>query len=161
MSEHLVGNRFNLKWKLEHDGLLKAQREAGYSASQIAGQLYDQFRASYSRNAVIGRLHRLGLTHQPRKQHSRRRTPKQFNPRPRKAQMFECQESSMPRCVEIEPRLLMLQELSKNDCRYPYGDSAPFLFCGCPVMVEDCSWCPDHYALTHGAGTTSERRATS
>lgn len=49
------------------------------------------------------------------------------------------------RCVEIDPRLVSLEDLRRGECRYPYGDG-PFLFCG-HLKLEGSSYCPEHHAL--------------
>jgi hypothetical protein len=37
-----------------------------------------------------------------------------------------------------------LMELEDNDCRFPFGDSAPFLFCGDPAQ-DKSSYCTHHH----------------
>lgn len=51
-----------MSWTDEHAELAKKLWADGLSASQISARLWVAFRASYSRNAVIGKLHRLGLS---------------------------------------------------------------------------------------------------
>lgn len=157
MSEKMVGNIFAAKWTPEHDATLRRLREDGYSSSQIADGLWSEFRTSYSRNAVIGRSHRLGLTN-----------PEVFKPRITKSRTDRpCRplvpkhnsEEAVMRCIEIEPRHLTLLQLAPTSCRYPYGDG-PFTFCGHPKMEGD-SYCGPHLSLCTGIGTTSERRASA
>jgi GcrA cell cycle regulator len=45
-----------------HVELAKKLWMEGLSASQVSAQLWRAFQAQYSRNAVIGKLHRMGLT---------------------------------------------------------------------------------------------------
>jgi GcrA cell cycle regulator len=49
------------------------------------------------------------------------------------------------RCVEIDPRLVTLEDLHRGECRYPYGDG-PFLFCGHAAAVGS-SYCKAHKEL--------------
>src|SRR5882724_9154297 len=54
---------FTGKWPTEHDDALKEFFVQGMSFAKIAAEINARFRgASYSRNACIGRAHRLGLT---------------------------------------------------------------------------------------------------
>lgn len=39
-----------------------------------------------------------------------------------------------------------LMELEPDDCRYPFGDSAPFTFCGDAALVGS-SYCEVHHLL--------------
>jgi len=35
-------------------------------------------------------------------------------------------------------------DLEDGDCRFPFGESAPYLFCGDPAQ-EKSSYCPAHH----------------
>jgi len=39
-----------------------------------------------------------------------------------------------------------LLELEGGDCRYPFGDSAPYLFCG-DLAQDKSSYCPRHHRM--------------
>jgi hypothetical protein len=41
---------------------------------------------------------------------------------------------------------LQLMELGPDDCRYPFGDSAPFTFCGDTAIVGS-SYCELHHTI--------------
>jgi hypothetical protein len=47
-----------------------------------------------------------------------------------------------------EPRLVTIFELGHGECRWPFGDEAPFLFCGLPVHKES-SWCRKHHKMVY------------
>lgn len=154
MSEKNLGNTSAAKWTPAHDEALKKWRDAHFTAAEIAPQINREFQTGYSRNAIIGRLHRLGLTtltvgHGPKKIGP----PREYQPRPRRIVIpkFSPEEVAL-RCIEIAPRNLSLLDLEPNDCRYPYGDR-PYMFCGHPQM-EGSSYCGAHRALTinHHAG---------
>ena len=51
-----------------------------------------------------------------------------------------------------------LEFLSHDGCRWPIGDSAPFLFCACKAMTGS-SYCDTHRHRSQGVGTRTERRA--
>ena len=126
-------------WTDERVELLKKLWADGLSASQIAAEL-----GGITRNAVIGKVHRLGLS-------GRAKSPSSSSPRPRKARssgMMRVPRSSMrgntalaydyevepePELIEIplEQRKTLLQ-LTEKTCRWPVGDpgSTEFFFCG-------------------------------
>jgi GcrA cell cycle regulator len=70
---NLTGERKDMSWTDERVELLKKLWSEGLSASQIAGEL-----GGITRNAVIGKVHRLGLS-------GRAKAPSSAVPRPRKA----------------------------------------------------------------------------
>jgi GcrA cell cycle regulator len=133
-----------MTWTDERVELLKKLWADGLSASQIAAEL-----GGITRNAVIGKVHRLGLS-------GRAKSPSTSAPRPRKARahghMMRVSRPSMrgntalahayELDVEPEPELLdniiplgqrrTLLELTEETCRWPIGDpgTAEFFFCG-------------------------------
>ena len=132
-----------MNWTDERVELLKKLWADGLSASQIAAEL-----GGITRNAVIGKVHRLGLS-------GRAKSPSSAAPRQRKArpasmlrvsrptmrgntalaQAFEYEPEPEPEVIDniipIGQRRTIL-ELTENTCRWPIGDpgSADFFFCG-------------------------------
>jgi GcrA cell cycle regulator len=131
-----------MSWTDERVELLKKLWSDGLSASQIAGEL-----GGITRNAVIGKVHRLGLS-------GRAKSSSGATPRPRKARTVS-HVLRMPRVrgntalahayeydIEPEPELIeniipigqrrTLLELTEQTCRWPIGDpgSSEFFFCG-------------------------------
>ena len=129
-----------MSWTDERVELLKKLWADGLSASQIAAEL-----GGVTRNAVIGKVHRLGLS-------GRAKSPSSSAPRPRKARssghMMRVPRASMrgntalaydydvepePELIEIplEQRKTLLQ-LNEKTCHWPVGDpgSSDFFFCG-------------------------------
>jgi len=51
-----------------------------------------------------------------------------------------------------------LEFLAHDGCRWPIGDSAPFLFCACNAVIGS-SYCDTHRHRSQGVGTRTERRA--
>lgn len=120
----------------------------GYSCSQIAGML-----KGTTRNAVIGKIFRLGLTRRvkavnvPRERKSKAAaapTQKRFF---KKAPVFETDETNILRCAEIVPLHRTMLDLASHECRYPFGEG-PFTFCGHPC---EGSYCEAHDRLTKSA----------
>lgn len=155
-----------------HVEALEKHWAAGLTCSQISAELARDFGASYSRNAVIGKISRLGLVNPKAKGFKTGPFKRKSKPRQARTRITRVNSNStvmratsspqtdLPtmRCVEVVPRNLTLMELDDTTCRYPYGDQAPFLYCG-HFVDGDGSWCLDHLALCTGRGTTAERAA--
>jgi GcrA cell cycle regulator len=133
-------------WTDDRVELLKKLWANGLSASQIAGEL-----GGITRNAVIGKVHRLGLS-------GRAKAPSSSVPRQRKprapSQMFRAPRTMMRGNTalaqmpsydydpEPEPELIeniipigqrcSLLELDQEKCHWPIGDPGQpdFFFCG-------------------------------
>lgn len=129
------------RWTEAKDAELKSRVETGASFAEIAAEM------GITRSAVGGRAARLGLRSlnppAPRKGQPKPRVerPKLARkPTPRRTILSEF------RCVEIDPLHITLFELEKDVCRAPYGDEAPYTFCGRPTP-EGLSYCVPHAAL--------------
>ena len=133
-----------MTWTDERVETLKRLWTDGLSASQIAAEL-----GGITRNAVIGKVHRLGLS-------GRAKSPSSAAPRPRKARPHQhMMRVSRPAVrgntalahaydldAQAEPELVdnvvpmgqrrTLLELTEETCRWPIGDpgQADFFFCG-------------------------------
>ena len=148
------GNRHGLKWTAEQDAMLKDLFDRSFSFSQIAAKMGTDLGTGYSRNAVLGRAHRLqllngGKMHKPTVCKEPVRTHVRFTgpPAPRKRYPAAISpEVAQMRCDRLMPRHLALVELGAGDCRYPFGEG-PFRFCGHPKL-EFSSYCLDHHCLT-------------
>ncbi len=158
-----------MSWNDERVELLKKLWNEGLSASQIAAEL-----GGVTRNAVIGKVHRLGLS-------GRAKAPSQASqPRPRKPAAASVRSAAravsspqirgnvalaaQPRLeayVETEPALredvvvpmsrrVKIMELREAMCRWPMGDplDPDFVYCG-----ADCEfgkpYCTYHAAIAY------------
>ena len=151
-------------WTDERVELLKKLWADGLSASQIAAEL-----GGITRNAVIGKVHRLGLS-------GRAKSPSSTAPRPRKARPSGMMRVSRPAIrgntalaydyeVEPEPDLIeipaeqrrTLLQLNEHTCRWPIGDpgSEGFYFCGGDTANE-LPYCSYHSRVAYQPA--SERR---
>lgn len=146
-----------MSWTDERVELLKKLWSEGLSASQIAGRL-----GSVTRNAVIGKVHRLGLsgratTTRMKPTRTRRVTPaakrakptfkQQGNPAFRSLYQAEAEPYQAP-AEEFEIPLAerkSLQDLTENSCRWPIGDpqSPEFHFCN-KNKVPGLPYCEHH-----------------
>lgn len=154
-----------MSWTEQRKERAKKLWTDGLSASQIATDL-----GGVSRNAVIGALHRMGLTNKDRRARPApvRRAPSA--PRPRRvpsphgnssrekisvqgkgqirildntSEPFECREA------DVVPLHIGIMALDDTTCRYPFGDGtadAPFSFCGHPPKPGS-PYCAGHAAI--------------
>ena len=147
-------------WTDERVELLKKLWADGLSASQIANEL-----GSVTRNAVIGKVHRLGLsgrtkslaTTAPRQRKPRTHAMLRIRPAVRGntalATAFDLDVVAEPEIVEnVVPmgQRCSLVELSDHRCRWPIGDPGQpeFAFCGGPSS-EGFPYCAYHARIAY------------
>jgi GcrA cell cycle regulator len=163
-----------MTWTDERVEHLKKLWADGLSASQIAAEL-----GGITRNAVIGKVHRLGLS-------GRAKSPSSAAPRPRKARSHSHMlRVSRPAIrgntalahaydleLEVEPELIdniiplgqrrTILELTEETCRWPIGDpgSADFFFCG-GQTISGLPYCTYHSRVAYQpAGERRRERRT-
>ena len=147
-------------WTDERVELMKKLWQEGLSATQIAAEL-----GGITRNAVIGKVHRLGLN-------GRDKSPSSSAPRVRKprsnmmrvsrpsmrgntalAIAFEMEQVPEPEFIEniipIGQRKILL-ELNEDTCRWPIGDpaTAEFFFCGGQPLTS-LPYCSYHSRVSY------------
>ncbi len=162
----------SLLWSDDRVEMLKKLWEAGLSASQIATEL-----GNVTRNAVIGKVHRLGLS-------GRVKSPSSASPRQRKvrpertkpfalppnahargnpalAQAFETEMESDPIAYEdVVPvcQRVSLLELSDATCHWPVGDpeAEDFFFCG-GKSLANLPYCAHHCRVAYQPASDRRR----
>ena len=146
-----------MAWTDDRVDLLKKLWAEGLSASQIAGRL-----GSVTRNAVIGKVHRLGLSgrattsrmksHRPRQRMAAKRLAKSRyatigNPALRALYNAETNVYLPPTEELVIPvaERKSLQTLTEATCRWPIGDpqNTEFHFCG-KNKVPGLPYCEFH-----------------
>ena len=144
-----------MSWTDERVALLKKLWGEGRTAAEIASEL-----GGVTRNAVIGKAHRLKL--------SNRVSPiQQNNKKPVKTETIsapkapaEPKKVAKPR-IKKEPTIddskiegVSLAELKDRMCRWPIGDprDASFRFCGCQI-VAGLPYCSEHVKVAYQAAT--------
>ena len=163
-----------LTWSDDRVEQLKKLWEAGLSASQIAAEL-----GNVTRNAVIGKVHRLGLS-------GRAKSPSSAAPRQRKARPAQhMMRVSRPVSrgntalahafeVEVEPdpiaydnvvpmsQRLSLLELNEATCHWPVGDpsSPEFFFCGGKALTG-LPYCAHHSRVAYQPAADRRRHRPS
>lgn len=160
-----------MNWTDERVELLKKLWADGLSASQIAAEL-----GGVTRNAVIGKVHRLGLS-------GRAKSPSSAVPRQRKVRTaslrprmrfngnaalmpsyeteYETDLDPVANVVPMGPRVSITQ-LSEATCRWPFGDPSAedFAYCGSATKTGT-PYCPYHARVAYQpiADRRRERRA--
>jgi GcrA cell cycle regulator len=124
-----------------------------WSFAKIAERLIGR-----SRNSVISRADRIGLPKRGKQgssghrrkrvmdgaptQKIRRKSPFHFVP----AVEPKADLAFTPRAAKVEPLMVLFDDLGTDQCRFAYGEEAPYLFCGHPQQ-PDSSYCPAHHRL--------------
>lgn len=120
--------------------------DEGLSASVVARLI-----GASSRNAVIGRMHRIGamLGHDVRKARSApHSTPRVKGPR-YKPERATPKALAMPQDTTTKPKPLL--DLRSRDCRWIVsGDGADSLFCA-GERIDGSSYCARHFHASRGA----------
>ena len=140
-----------MTWTPERVALLKSLWEEHYSASQIARRMGDT-----SRNAVIGKVHRLGLSARA----SRPSRPITL-PRPRRKPVIS--EKAKPVHVSeatlSNGEYITVMTLTGVMCRWPIGEpgASDFHFCGNQTGEGD-PYCTAHAELAYQPSNRSRER---
>lgn len=168
-----------MSWTDERVELLRKLWMDGLSASQIAAEL-----GGVTRNAVIGKVHRLGLSGRAksvstqnvnRQKRAARPAPAAAPARPVRSsqralsepQMFIRSENGVTQSapqdlVAPEPLRLDLTQLGESTCKWPIGDPATedFYFCG-HNSKDSGPYCAFHARIAYQpvADRRRERRA--
>lgn len=131
-----------MSWTDERIALLKELWEKGLSASQIAIEL-----GGVTRNAVIGKAHRMGLSSRP----SPVKGEQTAKPRPPVAR----------KAVEKKPvrQRITLLDLTDRMCKWPIGHPGEpdFQFCGKPALTT-APYCGEHCGMAYQAQTSRRDR---
>lgn len=137
-------------WSEERVELLKKLWNSGTSAGHIVGEL-----GNVTRNAVIGKIHRLGLskrtTTSRMKKHKPRRVkepapmpPPRVKPLRIPGALFTAEPLPDARTPLEGAKLVSFEDLEQNHCRWMHGNR----YCGCP-NVHGTSYCSEHARLAY------------
>ena len=151
-------------WTDERVTLLRKLWAEGLSASQIAKQL-----GGVTRNAVIGKVHRLGLAgratpSRPAKRPVRTARPRVMGPSAPRLRM----PSTMPTVVipDLEPMKLEdgkaanVLTLNESMCKFPIGDPTDPDFAFCGRGSSGGPYCADHARLAYQPSQAKKRRSS-
>jgi GcrA cell cycle regulator len=162
-------------WTPERTEHMKQLWKAGLSATQIANVM-----GGITRNAVIGKVHREGLSERVKPpilaagnlQNASRKPPKakqnRFNTGLKPMALpgstgvrTAPQPTNLPADMQValdETKRVTLMELQENMCRWPLGDPTheTFRFCGCHAD-NGASYCTHHARLAYQPGTRTTK----
>lgn len=153
-----------MSWTDERVELLRKLWAEGLSASQIAHELAN----GITRNAVIGKVHRLGMSGRVKAASSVSSRPRMKSMRPahsrpntpimrgNTALALRPQPMEAPQPIEeiVIPisEMVTILELKEAMCRWPVGDptTAEFRFCGAKKSATGTSpYCPYHSRIAY------------
>ena len=160
-----------MSWTEERIEILRKLWQDGRSASQIAGEL-----GGVTRNAVIGKVHRLGISGrgQPSSSIKRQRKPRVAQSAPRRPSRpmsignnalkpeLEYYPRTQPRVFEsvVVPiaKRLTIEKLTEHTCKWPIGDPGEedFHFCG-HDSLEGMPYCQYHARVAYQAPDARRR----
>jgi GcrA cell cycle regulator len=161
-----------MSWTDERTELAIHLYQEGWSAAQIAQKL-----GGVTRNAVIGKIHRLGYSRKNSGDPSVRKVtglhgkPRSAKPeKPVATKPTRRRRKSKPITITIPKRELKARsmrdegpvtfaELGASSCRFAITDQGPdHQFCGAKAM-EASSYCEQHHALCHEKASVTKKRA--
>jgi len=143
-----------MTWNTQRISTLKSLWSQGRTASAIAAIL-----GGVTRNAVIGKVHRLMLpgraSARPAPRSRKSRSPARVSSAPCTTAHRSTAAPSpfaLPNLAPAPPVHPGVQELNPTQCRWPEGDpkTPAFHFCGRERLPQK-SYCPHHFALSISA----------
>ncbi len=151
-----------MSWTEERVARLTKLWTDGLSAAQVAAEL-----GGVTRNAVIGKVHRLGLsgrTKQPSKGGGRPKRTARTNAYPKnraanratrtnsanRAKTIDQNAAAVADIKAPEPKRYKLVQLTETTCRWPIGDPQEADFCFCANKIKaDTPYCEYHCSLAY------------
>lgn len=177
MSDFKQPSQTTIPWSDERVEVLKTLWKDGYSASQIAKQL-----GGITRNAVIGKIHRLGLagsagapahrTHAalapPRRGAGGMANVNALKSAKAKAMTAAAPQPTPPveppaqtdRHIAASAVVVPMHKLGVHACKWPIGDPLHPAFGFCGARTE-ATYCSEHAAMAYQAPTTKKKATAS
>jgi GcrA cell cycle regulator len=156
-------------WTDERVELLKKLWQDGLSASQIAKQL-----GGVTRNAVIGKVHRLGLSGRAAPSKPARtvfKAPRPARPAaaapsaPRRIAEPVSQASPQPptpvRYIDEAPGMATVLTLGAHMCKWPIGDPSLDSFTFCGRRSSDGPYCQEHGQVAYQPAQTKKKASAT
>ena len=164
-----------MAWTDDRVALLKKLWTEGHSASQIASQL-----GGVTRNAVIGKVHRLGLSGRATPSRPVKKPPRLARPKPPRQKVaapaaVASGEKAAPRtapvpqaekdaAAHLPPAILedgstaSILNIRDSMCKWPIGDPADPDFAFCGRKAEVGVYCAEHAKLAYQPAKKRERK---
>ena len=140
-------------WTDERVELLKKLWQDGLSASQIAKQL-----GGVTRNAVIGKVHRLGLSGRATPSKPQRtvfKAPRAARPAapviaaPRRIAEAAPQQTAPVRYIDERPGTATVLTLGAHMCKWPIGDPSLDNVTFCGRRSDEGPYCDEHASVAY------------
>jgi GcrA cell cycle regulator len=136
-----------MMWTSEQDNQLRAMHaEMPRPTCAEMGE-----RLGASKNAVIGRRHRIGLGGSKRIAKPPNRSPNRPKAEPRVSKrrlaMTVKDKLACPDTLPVGGTKSLL-DLKRGECRFPFGNG-PYTFCGCRVVTK-LPYCAGHARIAYG-----------
>ena len=148
-----------MSWTDERVTTLKKLWLDGLSASQIAKQL-----GGVTRNAVIGKVHRLGLSGRAAPSQPARPAATAMPSAPRRVIAAEpaalpavAQQPSVPAFRAEEPGSATVLTLGAHMCKWPIGDPSADGFTFCGRRSSDGPYCNEHARVAYQPQQTKKK----
>ena len=168
-----------MSWTDERIGLLKKMWKEGKSAAEIAKTLGK----GVTRNAVIGKAHRMGLSGRPSPIKKPAPAKKEAAPARKDTAVKEVKKATLPpggskpnpalareaeELKKIEKEIVplggrvSLLALTERMCKWPIGDprEADFSFCGRNIR-QGTPYCPEHASMAYQTSSRSRGPAVA
>ena len=140
-----------MSWTEERVALLKKLWGEGKTAAEIAKEL-----GGVTRNAVIGKAHRLKLSNRlsPIQQNNKKPAPAANVSTPVEKPIQKRVKKAPPPPSDEDIEGVSLSELKEKMCRWPIGDPKEpgFRFCGCQA-IAGLPYCGEHAKIAYQAAT--------
>lgn len=167
-----------MSWTEERVEVLKKLWAEGHSASQIANEL-----GGVTRNAVIGKVHRLGLSGRATPSRPVKRPPRLARPKPRvqpdgtvitpkparvasmDAPLRTAEKAAMVAALPPQPlsdgEAATILTLRDSMCKWPIGDPADPKFAFCGRKSSSGPYCAEHGKVAFQPAKKRERTAST
>lgn len=147
----MTHNQHSATWTVERIEQLRVMWAKGISAGIIGAEM------GLSRRAVVGKVYRLKLDKRAtlvKKQRAgiRDMRPSRRVSNPVGASGFQVKSTAVRRATpdaDVVPLHVSLDDLERGHCRWPYGESLPYTFCGCE-KIDKGPYCYGHSELSKG-----------
>jgi len=122
----------------------KALHRSGRSFSKIAHTLNSEFGLALTKNACVGRSHRLGLKARP----AAIQTPP---PEPEPIIMPRLGWTVEPPVLPANCGRITIYQLEYGRCQFPFGERPPYAYCG-NTTARKATYCPHHETVMYPRG---------
>ncbi|WP_024516802.1 GcrA family cell cycle regulator [Bradyrhizobium sp. Tv2a-2] len=116
--------------------------ERRFSKGAVARFFSEKLGIEVTRNAIVGKLNRLGIKREGVTQFCAERKPRLFQPKPSR-------QPFVPQVVVTEPRMVPFAELGDGECQYECTNAdgvGDWLFCGNPCK-SGSAFCRKHHGV--------------